>query len=247
MKPRLVALNVLLAAGVLAIGWQARVRWNDAQAARKANLNVPVRRVTPPPVTPVPKPEAPPATKYEDVAKKNLFSSDRNADIIIDPPKIEAPKPMPHLPVVYGVMTLPSGTKASMAEKPGEPSRMVKANDTIGEFKIVALDAQNVTFEWNGKQLPHKIEDLIDRSNPQTSSSAQTAAAPSGPAVPPPAAPQPKPVNANPTSADLGKELTPTARACQPGDTSPAGAVVDGYKKTVQQTIFGAVCRWVKQ
>jgi hypothetical protein len=34
-------------------------------------------------------------------------------------------------------------------------------------------------------------------------------------------------------------------KACQPGDTSPAGTVVDGYKKIVEQTPFGPACRWI--
>ena len=80
--------------------------------------------------------------KYADVANKNLFSEDRNPNIIVDPPKVETPKPMPPLPVVYGMMGLPSGTKAIMAEKPGAPSTTVRAGETLGEFKIVALDTQ---------------------------------------------------------------------------------------------------------
>jgi hypothetical protein len=33
-------------------------------------------------------------------------------------------------------------------------------------------------------------------------------------------------------------------KLCNPGDTSPAGAVVDGYRKVVTRTPFGEVCRW---
>ena len=157
MKTKLVALNLALAAIVFAIAWQGATRWHEAQALRRTTLNVTVKPVPPPPMAPAPQPETPPAVKYEDVAKKNLFAADRNDDIVVDPPKIEAPKPMPPLPVSTGVMKLPSGVKAFMAAKSGEPTRMVMANDTIGEFKIVALDEQNVTFEWNGKQ--HHEED----------------------------------------------------------------------------------------
>ena len=116
-------------------------------------------------MTPAPKPDAAPATKYADVATKDLFSKDRNPTVVIEPPKVEAPKPMPPLPVVYGVLGLPSGTKAIMAEKAGVASRSVHAGDTIGEFKIASLDPQNVVFDWDGKQISRKIEDLIDRSN----------------------------------------------------------------------------------
>ncbi len=83
--------------------------------------------------------------------------------VIVDPPKIEKPKEMPPLPVVYGVLALPSGTRAIMAKNKSEPGIPVHEGDAIGEFKIVALDTQNVTFEWDGKEIARKIDDL-DRS-----------------------------------------------------------------------------------
>jgi len=247
LKPKLIALNILLAAGVGAMVWEARARMHAADEVRRVEVEKRVKATPPPAIAPAPKPDAPPAIRYEDVAKKNLFSSDRNDDIVVDAPKVEAPKPMPPIPVVYGVMTLPSGTKASMAERAGEGTRMVHVGDKIGEFEIAALDARNVTFEWNGKKIERKIDDLIDRSNHQV---AAGTAGPASPAVAGPAAavpPPPQPVNNHPTAANIGVELTPTAHACQPGDTSPNGSVVDGYKKVMTQSIFGMVCRWVKQ
>jgi hypothetical protein len=244
LKPKLIALNLMLAAGVLVIGWQARVRWQEWQAQRKANLNVRIRTVNPPTVAPVPKPEAPTAVKYADVATKNLFAVDRNPTVIIDPPPpAPPPKPMPPLPVVYGTMGLPSGIKAIMAAKPGETSVAVRTGDTIGEFKILALSPQKVTFEWNEKQVERRIEDLADRSGP----AANVAQGPAAP-TPGPAAPAPQPAaqstNSNPS---VGVVLTATERACRPGESSPAGTVADGYKKTITLSPFGAICRWVKQ
>jgi hypothetical protein len=248
LKLKLIALNFLLVVSLCAIGWQIRVQWLAAQAVRRANLNVPLKTVAPPPITPSARPDAAVATKYADVANRNLFSKDRNSSIVVDPPKIEIPKPMPPLPVVFGVMGLPSGTKAIMAEKAGAPSTTVRAGETLGEFKIVALDSQNITFEWNGKQLTRKIDDLIDRSGgPATASGGQQQAArqqTAGPAAPPP--PPTQEVNKNPTSNDLGEEITATMRGCKPGDTSPVGSVVDGYKKTSVAFPFGPLCRWMK-
>src|SRR5665213_4381676 len=91
---------------------------------------------------------------------------------------------MPPLPVVFGVMGLPSGTKAIMAEKKGADSKTVRSGDTIGEFQIVALDPVNVTFLWDGKQISRKIDDLIDRSGNTPPAGAPQAA--TGPAAPPP-------------------------------------------------------------
>lgn len=118
-KPRLIALNAGLALGLVLIVWQGRVRWSEAQSERRANLNVPVKRVTPPPMIPAQKPEAVQAAKYVDVAAKNLFSKDRNPTVVVEAAKVVPPKVMPPLPVVYGVMTLPSGTRAMMSERAG--------------------------------------------------------------------------------------------------------------------------------
>lgn len=247
MKPKLIALNLVLAAAVGATVWQARVRWLEAQAERRATLNVPIRTPKPGAVPAAPKLDPPAATKYAEVAEKNLFSSDRNPTVIIDPPKPPEVKKMPPLPVVYGTMGLPSGTKAIMAEKPGESSRSVRAGDTIGDFKILALDPQKVTFEWDGKQIEKRMEDLIDRSNTQVASSSgrgPAAPPPSGPAVPAPPPPQAPASNTNPS---IGIELTATTHACRPGENSPAGTVVDGFKKVITYSPFGATCRWVKQ
>jgi hypothetical protein len=250
LKAKLIALNLLLAAGVGVVVWQARMRVQEAEQVRRAHLANPMKPVTPPPIAPAPKPDQPSAIKYEDVAKKNLFSADRNDDIVVEPPKVVAPKPMPPLPVSTGVMNMPSGVRISLAEKAGEMSRFLHTGESIGEFKIVALDSQNVTFEWDGKQLPRKIEDLMDRSNQQTAANARPAAgnAPAGgPAAPPPAGAGQQLVNNHPTAANVGTVLTESARACKPDDTSPAGSVVDGFKKVTTQSIFGPVCRWIKQ
>jgi hypothetical protein len=246
LKPKIVALNILL---VLALGvsvWQARSSWQQAQTKRRNNLSVKVKPLPAPPVTPAPKPDVAPATKYADVAMKDLFSKDRNPTVVIEPPKVEPPKIMPPLPVVYGVMGLPSGTKAIMAEKAGAGSRSVHAGDTIGEFKIASLDPQNVTFDWDGKQISRKIEDLIDRSNAPGAAGAQSAAVQSGAntngaavqAAPPP------PNNGQQVAPGPGKSTGGGMYACLPGDASPSGTVVNGLKKSSVPTPFGAMCSW---
>ena len=241
MKSKFIVLNVLLAAGIVAAIWQVNVRWNRASAERHANLNVQPKPVTVTPVAPLPKPESPAPAQYAQVAEKNLFSSDRNPTVVVEQAKVEPPKPMPSLPVVYGVMGLPSGARAIMAEKSGQQSRSIRAGDTIGEFKVLALDTQNVKFEWEGKEVAKRIEDLVDRSNAQPGTQDRT-----GPPPPPPTANnpvQPKPIETN-TSRELGVVLTDTMRACR--DLTPTTAVVDGYKKVLTPSPFGTVCRWVK-
>ncbi len=249
MKPKLIALNVSLIVAIAAIAWQARVRWDAAQAQRQNHLRAVIKPAAPPPLKPAPKPDPAPAAKYLDVATKDLFSKDRNPNVVVETPKVEPPKPMPPLPVVFGVMGLPSGTKAIMAEKSGASSRTVHAGDTIGAFKIVALDTQNVTFDWDGKDVSRKIEDLIDRSAAAPTANGQQASGAGAPAAPAPNNPTaPTPVAAPTAAKDLGVEVgapgQPSSRACAPGDSSPAGTVVDGYRKVITRSPFGAVCRW---
>lgn len=243
-KTKLIALNVGLAAGLALIVWQGRARWNEAEAERHNNINVPVRRISPPPMTPAPRPEVVQATKYTDVATKNLFSKDRNPTVVVDAPKVEAPKVMPSLPVVYGVLGLPSGTKAIMAERSGGPSKSVHVGDTVGDFKILALDSKKVTFEWDGKPLVRNLDDLADKTGAAAAGAPGVSVATSGPAAPP--APRP----GSPASASMGADNgTPEApsRACKAGDTSPIGTVVDGYRKSGVLSPFGITgCTWVQ-
>jgi hypothetical protein len=227
---KLIAVNVGLVAALALIAWQGRVRWVEAQAERRANLNLPIRHIIPPRPVPEAKPEGVQAAKYADVATKNLFSKDRNPTVVVDAPKVEPPKVMPPLPLVYGVLTLASGTKAIMAEKSGAGSKTVHAGDTIGDFKILAMDSNKVTFEWNGKPLERNFDDLVDHSG-------ATAAAAGGAPAPPPTAAS--------LGADNGTAEAPT-KACKPNEQSPIGTVVDGYRKTGAMSPFGMVnCLWV--
>lgn len=238
-KSKLILLNVGLAAGLALIACQGRVRWLEAQAQRRASLNLPIKRVTPPRLMPEAKPEAVQAAKYADVATKNLFSKDRNPTVIVDAPKVEPPKVMPPLPLVYGVLTLSSGTKAIMAEKTSAASKTVRVGDAIGDFKILAMDSNKVSFGWDGKTIERNIDDLVDHSGATTAAGTGGG----GPAVPPPAPAGPP--TAAVLGADNGTAEAPT-KACKPGEQSPLGTVVDGYRKAGVMTPFGVMnCSWV--
>lgn len=229
-------------AALAVIAWEGRVRWREAQAERRANLNAMAKPARIGPPVPVAPPAAAQPIQYADVATKDLFAKDRNPNVIIDPPKVEVPKPMPALPVVYGVLGLPSGTKAIMSAKAGGAGQSVHEGDQVGEFKIVSLDPKTVVFDWDGKQISRKIDDLIDQSaatNPN--------AAPSGPAVA--AAPPPVAVAPGPAKADDSRPKSDGSKAdrpCVQGDNSPSGTVVDGYRKTGAMSPFGLMgCHWV--
>jgi len=119
--------------------------------------------------------------------EKNLFSKDRNSKCGHEQKPVEEKK-MPALPILYGVMGIALGRAGSDRGRKGEPGHAVRAGDTVGEFKVLALDTQNITFGWNGKEVSKKIEELIDRETPGGGSAgpAAPAAVPSGPAAPPP-------------------------------------------------------------
>ncbi len=239
MKAKLIALDLLLVLALGAIAWQGRQQLSQARLKLQEDLSAEVKPVKAPAPVPTPKPDPVQAAQYADIATRNLFSKDRNPDIIIDPPKVEAPKPMPPLPIVTAVLGLPSGTRALMAEKKGEDSRPVKSGDTIGEFKIVSLDTQKVVFDWDGKQISKNIDDLIDRSAPPTANG--QAAMPAGPAVPAAQVNRQAAAPTGPGRAQEGK----ADRPCVSGDTSPNGTVVDGYRLTFKDSPFGRLgCHW---
>jgi hypothetical protein len=181
------------------------------------------------------------AIAYSDVAQLNLFSKDRNPQVIVaavEPPK---PKPLPPFPVARGVL-LWDGTPPTvlLSMRSGSPARAFRAGDRIGDWKIVSLDNQFVVFEWDGKEFKKRIDELMDRSGLV----AETAAppTPAGSNIPP--APKVQSLSdssKNPKLVDVGSSDT---RGCAPGDDSPAGTVTDGFKKVVSQTPFGSACRW---
>ena len=261
MKTKLVALNLLLLAGISAVAWQAKLRMDEAQAKRRANLNVkaaaaPAASVA---AAATPKPDAAAPAKYADVAQKNLFSRDRNPNIVIEPPA-EKPKPMPALPVLYGVMGLPSGMRALMSEKPNSGTRPVKAGEKVGEFKVVSLDAQNVVFEWEGQTVARRVDELIDRSArdasaaPQSNGPAAVVVNSAASATSSQQNQQNQQGGTQQTSQNMSGPKGPgvemgapgrSERACAPGDSSPDGAVSGGYRKQTLVTPFGSRCSWV--
>jgi hypothetical protein len=167
-----------------------------------------------------------------------LFVPDRNPTVIIEPVK---PKPVPPLPVAYGVLNFGDGPAAILSEKVNSPNRAFQPGDMIGEFKLVAVSPEELVFEWEGKRIARKVEELRERSSSEASAGASSEPAGRTPSAPPP------PVR---TQVLAEKPLGPGeaagggVRACQPGDNMPPGAVVQGMRKVVSTSPFGTVCRW---
>ncbi len=185
-------------------------------------------------------PKTPPvaAATYADVAQKMLFTRDRNPNVIVEPPKVPPPKVMPPLPFAYGVMDFGSGPIVLLAEKAGGQNKSYHPGDKIGEFKIASVSSRDITFEWDGKEIKKRLEELVDKKAGEiAAAAAETAAANAPKAAAPP--PPPPPVAEAKPGIPMGEN-----KGCQPGDNSPAGTVADGYKKVRVNSPFGSTCYW---
>lgn len=239
MKRKLLLANLVLVALGVAGAVHLRREWLDARAEEQAVLEKRIR-----PVPAAPWPPLPPVTPvrpadYGEIAQKMLFSKDRNPVVVVEPPPKPKEVPMPPLPLFHGLVDFGDGPMAIMSEGPKAPHRDYQPGEKIGPFTLVAVDREELTLEWEGKTITKKVDDVIDRGAPAP------AAAPAKQAAtvhPVPAAPPP-PVVAK-TPGIPGVDLPGGIKACQPGDTSPAGTVTDGMRKVVRPGPFGSRCYW---
>ena len=236
MKRKLWLLNILLAAAIALGGWQLRKEAREFHARERATLNK--RPPVPAPPPPAPASPAPTVTgaAYLGIAKDMLFSKDRNSQVIVDPPKPpDPPKPLPPLPAVYGVMNIGDGPTVMMSEKSGGRQRGVRPGEKIGEFKLVSANSDELVLAFENRTVKKKVEELIDRGGVE----AVVAVGPAGAAATP-SAPTPPPAGKPEPGVKLGDGLA----NCQANDPSPDGTIVNGMRKVVRQTPFGAACSW---
>jgi hypothetical protein len=239
-KLRLLDLALLVLAGLL--GWQVRREWIDSHARDQALLHGGLPPAKVPGLAPLDKVDPLSAATYLEIALKNLFSQDRNPNVVVDPPPPVPEKPPPPFPVAHGIM-LWGGFPPTivLSEKAGGPQKGYRAGESIGQWKLVSLDNSFVDLEWDGKEFKKRIDELIDQTPVVVVSAPQPAAASQ---APPPADTGAKQLSSASQSGpgnDLGGG---GLKGCLPGDTSPAGTVVDGLKKVVKATPFGSNCAW---
>jgi len=245
-KRNLIVVNLLLL-GLIGLGaWRLKVMYDERLRRQTEFLRAPAP-AAPPPVVLIPPPAGQvSAANYLDVATKLPFSKDRNPTVIQE---VAAPKPMPALPRYYGMMNFGDAPRIILAPAPGGKQKSYLIGDTIGEFKLVRAEQAGLVFSWDGKEVPARYEELRDKSEEkQAAAPAAVGAAPAASAQP---AQTPAPGGAAVTavstqeSKDAGAEA-PSTKPCVSGDNSPAGAVVDGYRKLLTRTPFGQNCRWEK-
>lgn len=207
--------------------------WNARIKPKPANLLTPLAPVAP--LT---------ALAYGDVAQLNLFSADRNPQVIIEPTAPPAPKPVPPFPVARGVMLWEGAPPTVvLSEKSGGPQKGYHPGDRIGEWRVVSVDNQYLALEWNGQQFKKRLDELMDR----------TPLVQEAPALTPVQSNTPAPAKGAQSLGDSstkpggpGIDVGGDSRMCAPGDNAPVGTVQDGYRKVSTPTPFGASCRWEK-
>jgi hypothetical protein len=237
-KLRLLDLALLVVAGLLY--WHLRGEWIDSQARDLALLNsvLPATRV--PGLAPLNRVDAVAAADFADVATKDLFSKDRNPNVILPPPPPVKEKPLPPFPVAHGVMIW-DGVPPTivLSEKAGGPQKGYRPGDSIGPWTIVSVDSSYADFEWDGKEFKKRIDELIDRTP-----IAQAAAPPASAVAPAVLVQPPTQSLSNNSRSGPGQDVGGGFKACTPGDNTPSGTVVDGMRKVVTATPFGSGCTW---
>ena len=247
MKRRLAILNLLLCALIAAAGWQLRRASLESGEREHRMRKLPAKAATPPSLPPAKEVQPLAAAAYSDIAQRMLFTKDRNPTVVVE---VVTPKPMPPLPVAFGVIQFADGPTVIMKEKPGAPERGIRPGEQIGEFTLISASSEEVALEWNGEKITKKLADLAERgeqaATPVATVQPAVGAAPAASPGATPAPPQAAGVNATSVgqSGAFGVDLSGGNRACQQTDASPGGTVKDGMKKVVAVTPFGTSCRW---
>ena len=237
MNRRLMVLNVALAGAVVYAGMEGRRQWVAANERKAQILRTQVPPAPAPPFTRQPEVSPVLASGYANIAQRFLLDPSRNPDVPVEPkPLPPPPPPRPPLPFFHGMMNIGDGPEISMSQTSGSVHKWLHAGEAIGEFKLVAFDADNIELEWNGERI---VKPLVELSG-HTGGTGQVAEAPPENDQPPTRViPPPAPVGP-------GAENVAGERACQSNDTMPVGTVVNGVIKTiVRNPLFGSEnCIW---
>jgi hypothetical protein len=240
MTRRLMALNLLLVVLIAAAFWRMRVVWLEQERASAQFFARPATAGDPPVILIPEPPKQVMAMSYLEVAQQLMFSRDRNPTVVVE---VEAPKPMPPLPLYYGMINLGDGPKVVLAGSRGAGQRSYRPGQQIGDFKLLAIEPTGLVFEWEGKRVPAAYAQLKDN---EPVSQAPARAAP-GPTVAQPAKPAASATSIGSQQVSgPGESAGTDRRMCQAGDTSPEGAVVNGFRKVLAATPFGKSCYWEK-
>ncbi|MEP7362884.1 MAG: hypothetical protein ABI972_06480 [Acidobacteriota bacterium] len=250
MNRKLVWLNILLVGALGAAGYQWRQYSLKAKDRGASFLKQPANPQQVPVHVPAQQVKPVQAANYLPAAQQLLFAKDRNPDEIIDVKPPDPPKPVPAFPAAYGVISMFGDTTILLSE-PGKPDQKgYRIGEKVGPFLIAKLTQEEITFAWDDKTFVKNIADLKPKEAvPQQSvASAPAAVVDQGP------------MNKNPpTNSEIVKKTQQAAPGlpgidtgagdilvCVAGDSSPAGTVQNGWRKSVTKGPFGTKCLWTK-
>ncbi len=250
MSRKMIVLNLVMVALTVALIWQVHRHYLEMKAHEREVLrqSARARQVLPPPAVAAPAPVAP--YQYLDVAQRTLFARDRNPTVVVEPPKPEPEPPLPQMPVYYGQLNLGGDPVIFMSARGGAQKRY-RVGEKVGDFDLVAFDSQKVVFGWNKKQIEKTLSELRAKTE-QADVPAQNPFVAPAPASAPGGA---RVVilgggtvgDANKPDKIVGDAISGTDyKACVMNDPTPAGQVVDGYKKVVTRGLMGNSCLWEK-
>lgn len=233
MSRKLLILNGALVCVLIYAGFQFRRQWQATRMQQAAVLSQHMKPAPPPLFQALPVPPAVLPAGYAQIAQKMLFDRSRNPDVVIEVVPPPPPPPMPPLPIFHGMMNL--GTVTVFLSLGKGPQQAIHPGDTIGQFKLLDVNEQEVSLEWNGQVIRKAIDEMTDHNapEPQQAVVAQTDNTP----APPPA---PLVKTAVGPGADTGRGV----RVCDPNDNMPEGSVADGFRKVNRPTPFGVSCFW---
>jgi hypothetical protein len=236
LRRKLLILDLALGMALVYAGVRIRAEWQAAKARERATWLAKTPPVAPPLLVPLP--EAPPVlpSGYLNIADKMLFDKSRDSKVVVEPPPPPPPPPpVPPMPVYHGQMNLGGGPIVFLTA-PGDAGRQsVRIGDKVGPFTLLDANTAELTFGWEGRTIRKTTEELLDHSIPSpgpalASSAAAAAAAPTMPKTP------------TGPGAEMGDGTGRTY--CDPNDSTPQGAVVNGMRKTSRSTPFGVSCWW---
>ena len=240
MKRKLLILDLVLIAIVIVAGVEFRRSYVSAKVQEGAKLNRPIRPVNLPPLPALQHPKPVMPSDYLDVARNLLFDPSRNPDLPVEPkpvpPPPPPPPPMPALPVFHGIMNFGDGPSVLLSIGANGQLVEVHPGEPIGQFTLVSVNKDGLTFSWNGQTVTRTSEELEDHGHQaavQAQASTERTAAPAAPAPPPP-----------PELKGPGQMTGFGFKTCNMNDGNAPGTVQDGYRKTINNTPFGQTCTW---
>jgi hypothetical protein len=211
MWRKLLGVNVVLAAILVAGGVRMQRSWNEFEANHR------VETVQPEPEPGRTVPDGPTVTAsaedWTDISVKNPFSFDRNDVSIVAAKQVVPTRPKP---VLFGTMSIGSERIAMLAPaQSGRASRPVKVGQEVDTWQVVEInDSSVVATAADGTRatiIMNDPEARVARASERTGTTSR-AAAPANVISATPAAPTPTAAAASPAPA----AATPQAPGAQP-------------------------------